>query len=73
LFLSHRILGIPLNGDIFLKLLAFLALNLLVAILSHLLPGWWPGFILLLAACLASSLFLGLIRPADLLSILREE
>jgi O-antigen/teichoic acid export membrane protein len=72
IILTSRIIRIPLNGDIFLRLLAFLAMNLLIAALSLMLPGWWPGFILLLASCLASSLLLGLIRPAELLSIISE-
>ncbi len=73
LLLSRRMLKIPMNGDIFLRLCGFLALNLLTGTLTLLIPGWIPGFLVLLASCLGSSLLLGLIRPKQLLSIIREE
>jgi O-antigen/teichoic acid export membrane protein len=73
LLLSRRILKIPMNGDIFLRLCGFLALNLFTGYMTLFIPGWIPGFLVLLASCFGSSLLLGLIRPKDLISILREE
>jgi O-antigen/teichoic acid export membrane protein len=73
IFLARRILHIPMNGDILLRLSMFLALNLLAGFLTRLIPGWLPGFLVLLVSCLASSLLLGLIRPAELLAIIREK
>lgn len=73
LALSIRLLKIPLNGDIMLKLSGFLVINLIVGYLSLLIPGWIPGFFVLLASCLASSLFLGLVKPSELIAILKEE
>ncbi len=70
LILSVRLLRIPFNGDIYLKLLGFLSLNLLVGYLSLLIPGWIAGFMVLIIFCLASSLLLGLIRPREIKSIL---
>ncbi len=70
LILSVRLLKIPFNGDILLKLSGFLAFNLFVGYLSLYIPGWIPGFFLLLISCLASSLLLGLIRPNELKAII---
>ena len=72
LFLSRYILKIPLNGDILIKLAGFLALNLLTGYLTLFIPGWIPGFLILLGSCLVSSLLLGLIRPAELISVMKE-
>jgi len=72
LFLSRRILKIPLNGDILIKLAVFLALNLLTGYMTLFIPGWIPGFLILLGSCLVSSLLLGLIRPAELISVMKE-
>ena len=72
LFLSRHILKIPLNGDILIKLAGFLALNLLTGYLTLFIPGWIPGFLILLGSCLVSSLLLGLIRPAELISVMKE-
>jgi len=71
-FLSRRILKIPLNGDILIKLAGFLALNLLTGYMTLFIPGWIPGFLILLGSCLVSSLLLGLIRPAELISVMKE-
>jgi O-antigen/teichoic acid export membrane protein len=71
--LSRRLLRIPLNGDILIRLAIFLALNLVTGYLSRYLPGWIPGLITLLVSCMVSSLLLGLIRPVELISVLREE
>jgi O-antigen/teichoic acid export membrane protein len=72
LLLALRVLKIPFNGDILTKLAVFLALNLLTGYLTLLLPGWLPGFLILIASCLVSSFLLGLIRPAELISIIKE-
>lgn len=72
LLLARRVLKIPFNGDILIKLAVFLVLNLLTGYLTLLLPGWLPGFLILLSACLVSSFLLGLIRPAELVSIIKE-
>ena len=72
LVLSRRVLRIPLNGDILIKLAGFLALNMLTGYLTLFIPGWVPGFLILLGSCLVSSLLLGLVRPAELISIIKE-
>jgi len=69
LVLTRKILKISMNSDIMFKLAAFLVLNTLVGYLTLLLPGWLPGFLVLLTSCLATALLLGLIRPRELLSI----
>lgn len=71
LVISTRILRIPLNVHIFLRLLAFLAINLVVGYLSLLMAGWITGFMLLLGSCLISALLLGLFRPREILAIIR--
>lgn len=73
LLISVRVLRIPLNGKIFLRLLGFLAMNLIAGYLSRYIPGWIPGFFVLLGSCLVSSLFLGLLRPREILSIVRTQ
>ncbi len=73
LILSIRIMKLPLNGDIFLRFAGFLGINLLTGYFSLRIPGWVPGFLLLLSSCVITSLVLGLIRPAEFLSILKEE
>jgi len=72
-FLSVRVLRIPLNGDILLKLAAFLLINLVTGYLSQYIPGWAAGFLLLMLSCLASSLLLGLVRIPEFLRIIRSE
>jgi O-antigen/teichoic acid export membrane protein len=72
-FLSRRLLHIPWNGDILIKLLAFLALNMAAGYLSHLIPGWVPGLSLLLASCLLSIFLLRLIRPSEVLDIMKNK
>jgi O-antigen/teichoic acid export membrane protein len=69
--LSVRILQIPVNSDILLRLAAFLMINVVTGSLTLLLPGWIPGFLLLLFSCLASSLWLGLIRLSEFIQIIR--
>ena len=69
LVLTRRILKISMNSDFMFKLAAFLVLNTLLGYLTLLLPGWLPGFLILLTSCLATALLLGLIRPRELLSI----
>lgn len=69
LVLTRRILKISMNRDIMFKLATFLVLNTLLGYLTLLLPGWLPGFLVLLTSCLATALLLGLIRPRELLSI----
>lgn len=73
LLLSLRIIRIPVNRDIFLKLVAFLVINLIAGYFSLFLPGWVAGFFTLLASCAISSLFLGLFRPVELIAIIKEE
>lgn len=73
LILTRKIMKISMNGDIMLKLTGFLLLNVIMGYLTLLIPGWIPGFLLLLFSCLASALLLGLIRPGELLSIIKEK
>ena len=70
--LTRKILKIPMNGDIMLKLGGFTALNIILAYLTLLIPGWLPGFLLLLTSCLVSALLLGLIRPREILAIIKQ-
>jgi O-antigen/teichoic acid export membrane protein len=72
LLLTWKIMKISMNKDIIIKLAAFLTLNILAAYLTLFIPGWVPGFLILLSSCLASALLLKLIRPAELLSIVKE-
>ena len=71
--LAVYLIRIPINGDILIRLGGFLVISLVVGYLTLLIPGWIPGFFILLGACLISSLALGLIRPAELLAILKEK
>jgi O-antigen/teichoic acid export membrane protein len=70
--LSIRLLKIPANSDILFKLVLFLALNLIAAFLSLLLPGWIPGFLLLVTFSIGSAFLLGLIKPSEIRQILQE-
>lgn len=69
--ISTRKLRIPLNGDILVRLAAFLLINLAIGFLTRSLPGWVPGFLLLLLSCLVSSILLGLIRLQEFIRIIR--
>ena len=71
-FLAIRILGISWNRDIMIRLLAFMGVNLIVGYLSLLIPGWIPGFLLLLSSCVISAILLGLIRLAEFLAAVTE-
>lgn len=73
LFLAIRLLKIPSNKDILFRLVAFLAINVLAGYLSLFIPGWIPGFLLLIGSCVGSALLLGLFRPYELISILKED
>jgi O-antigen/teichoic acid export membrane protein len=73
LALSNRLIKIPLNRDILLRLGGFLILNLGIGYGTLLIPGWIPGFLVLLASCGVTSLLLGLIKPSEIRLILRSE
>ncbi len=73
LILSIRLLKIPVNGDIMLRIVGFLGFNLITGYLTLLIPGWIPGFVVLLVSCAISSILFGLIRPKEILTILRSE
>lgn len=73
LVLTRKILKISMNGDIMIKLAVFLVLNILTGYLTQFISGWIPGFLILLSSCLASALLLKLIRPAELLAIVKEK
>ncbi|MEA3460737.1 MAG: hypothetical protein U9R49_02580, partial [Bacteroidota bacterium] len=70
MILSVRLLKIPSNRDIFIKLAVFLAINMVSGYLTLLIPGWIPGLLLLAVSCIASALLLGLIRPSEIRSVL---
>lgn len=72
MMLSVRLLNIPANRDIFLKLAAFLVINLLTGYLSRFIPGWVPGILLLGLSCISTAFLLGLIRPSQIKSVLEE-
>jgi O-antigen/teichoic acid export membrane protein len=72
-FLAIRLLRLSWNGDILIRVLGFLIVNLGVGYLTtSFIPGWFMGFMLLLVSCLASAILLGLIRLAEFLAILSE-
>jgi len=73
IILALRLIKVPLNSDILFRLGAFLAINLTAGYLSLFIPGWIAGFVVLVALCVISSLLLGLIRPSELLAILKEK
>lgn len=70
MIISIRLLHIPANRDILIKLTAFLAFNILAGYLSLLVPGWIPGLLLLAVSCATSAVLLGLLRPSALWNIL---
>lgn len=70
MILSVRLLNIPANGDIFIKLAAFLAINMATGYLTLLIPGWIPGLLLLALSCILSAFLLRLIRPSEIKSVL---
>ena len=72
MFLTIHLLRIPANKDIYIKLAAFLAINLLVGYLSLLIPGWIPGLLLLAVSCLGSAFLLGLFRPSAFMGLFRD-
>jgi O-antigen/teichoic acid export membrane protein len=71
--LATRILKLPVNADILLRLAAFIVLNLFVGFMSLRIPGWIPGFLILISSCIASSWLLGLVRFKELLEIIQEK
>jgi len=72
MFLTYRLLSIPANKDIYIKLAAFLAINLLAGYLSLQIPGWIPGLLLLAVSCLGSAFLLGLFRPKAFIELFRD-
>ena len=72
IFLVVRLLKLPANKDILVRLAGFVAVNLLSGYLSLQLPGWISGFLLLTASCIVSAFVLGLIRLSELRSIIKE-
>ncbi len=71
--LAIRLIRIPLNRDILLKMAAFLLLNLLTGYMSLLIPAWILGLLAFMASCGISSWALGLIKPSEIRLILRSE
>jgi O-antigen/teichoic acid export membrane protein len=71
--LARRLLKIPLNGDIFLRITLFLAVNVAAGFFTLQIPGWIPGFFTLLVSCLVTSLLLRLIKPSQLVSVIRND
>lgn len=69
-FLSIRLLKIPANRDILIKLAGFLIINLLTGYLSHFLAGWIPGFLVLTLSCTGSAFLLGLIKVSEIKAFL---
>lgn len=70
--LSIRLVHIPSNRDIIVKLSGFLVINLIAAYLTLYLPGWIPGLLLLAFSCAGSALLLGLVRPSEIKRILKD-
>jgi O-antigen/teichoic acid export membrane protein len=73
IILAIRLIRIPLNKDILVRLAAFLVINLTAAYLSLFIPGWIAGFVLLVVLGIVCSFLLRLIRPSELLAILKEK
>ena len=73
IILAIRFIRIPLNKDILVRLAAFLVINLTAAYLSLFIPGWIAGFVLLVVLGILCSFLLRLIRPSELLAILKEK
>ena len=70
MLLSLRMLKIPANRDIYIKLIAFLIINLISGYLSHLIPGWVPGLMFLAISCAGSAILLGLIKVSEIKAVL---
>jgi len=70
--LAIRLLKISWNRDIMLRVFAFLGINLILGYLSLWIPGWIPGFLLLLTSCVLSAILLGLIKLGEFLSALSD-
>jgi O-antigen/teichoic acid export membrane protein len=70
--MAVRLLRIPPSGDILIRLGAFLLLLMVAGWLTRLIPGWVPGLLVMVVLCPLTALWLGLIRPGELRSILRE-
>lgn len=73
LILSVRLIGIPLNRDILLRLTGFFALNMAAGYATQWIPGWVAGFAALLTFGLVSAFWLKLIRLSEIKTILRSE
>ena len=71
MILCIRLLKLPANKDILIKLAAFLAISLLCGYLSQWVPGWVPGLLLLALSCAGSAVILGLLRPSELRQVLK--
>jgi len=70
MILSIRLMKIPANRDIYIKLAAFLVINLLSGYLLLLIPGWIPGLLLLAISCAGSAILLGLIKISEIKAVL---
>ena len=68
--LSIRLIGVPLNTDLFLKLSGFLAFNMLTGYFTLQIPSWLAGFSALLLSCLLSAWLFHLIKPLELWGII---
>jgi O-antigen/teichoic acid export membrane protein len=71
MLLSIRLMHLPSNRDILIKLAGFLAINMIAGYLSLLIPGWIPGILVLTLSCAASAMLLGLLRPSALRDFFR--
>jgi len=72
MILSIRFLKISANKDIYIKLIAFLLINLLAGYLLQFLPGWIPGFLVLTLSCSGSAFLLGLIKVSEIKDVLEK-
>jgi O-antigen/teichoic acid export membrane protein len=73
MWLSNRLIRIPLNRDILWRLLGFSGFNIGIGFLTGMIPGWVPGLLILLISSLSSALLLKLIKPAEIKVILQEK
>lgn len=72
MWLAFRLLRIPPNGDILLRLGAYLTILLLTGWLTRWIPGWVPGLLVMVALCPLTAWLLGLVRPSEIIAILKE-
>lgn len=71
--LSFKIIKIPINTDLFLRLFIFLLLNAFIGILlRNFIANWITGIIILIASCAISAFGLRLIKIKEILEVVKK-